>query len=265
MSTFQIVVLAIVQGITEFLPISSSGHLALTPHVAGWRDQGLLIDVAVHVGTLGAVIVYLWRDIVSMTRGVFLPHRTEDSHGRRLVFLLVVATIPVVIAGFLVKQYAGAGLRSVPVIAWATLGFGVLLYFADRFGPTTKRFEAMTIGPALGIGLAQVLALIPGASRAGTTMMAARMFGFDRRDTARFSMLLSIPAIVGAGTLAGVDLIEGGDVRLQADAALAAALAFGTALVSIMLMMRWLARATFTPFVIYRILLGGGILVWWYS
>ena len=264
MSTLQIVVLAIVQGITEFLPISSSGHLVLTPHLAGWRDQGLLIDVAVHVGTLGAVIAYLWRDVVTMARGVLLPHRDDGRAGRRLFFYIAAATVPVVVAGLLVKEFAGDGLRSIPVIAWATLGFGVVLYAADRWGATARRMDAMTLAPALLIGVAQIFALIPGASRAGMTMTAARMLGFDRQSAARFSMLLSIPTIIAAGTLATRDLVKSGDVQLQADAALAAGLAFVTALIAIILMMRWLARQTFTPFVVYRILLGGGLLIWWY-
>lgn len=265
LSTLQIVVLAIVQGITEFLPISSSGHLLMTPHVFGWPDQGLLIDVAVHVGTLGAVIAYLWRDIVAMASGVLRPGREESKQGVKLFFYVAVASVPVVVAGLLFKLYLGDGLRTIAVTGWATLVFGVLLYLADRIGSTVRSLDHMTIGPALGIGVAQIFALIPGASRAGMTIMAARMLGFERRDAARFSMLMSIPAILGAGTLATLDLIESGNAALRADAALAAVLAFCTALIAIAAMMRWLSRATFTPFVIYRIVLGAAILIWWYS
>ena len=256
----QIVVLALVQGITEFLPISSSGHLALVPSLVCWPDQGLLIDVAVHVGTLGAVTAYLWRDVWSILTGLARPRAGLDDSGVRLFFHLAVATVPVVIAGYLMHKYIGDGLRSMEVIAWATLGFGVVLYAADRTGLTVRRIDHMSWGVALAIGMTQILALIPGASRSGVTMTAARMLGYERREAARFSMLLSIPTIVAAGTLVGIEIVQSGDARLQADAAITAALAFVSALVTIFLMMGWLRRASFTPFVVYRIFLGGGLL-----
>lgn len=264
MSTLQITILAIIQGITEFLPISSSGHLLVTPYLLGWKDQGLLMDVAVHVGTLGAVIVYLRRDVTDMAMAPFRLGSDEGRRGLVMIFYLVAATIPIVIAGFLVKQHFGNGIRSVALTGWATLGFGVLLYLSDRVGMTYRRMEHMKLGAAVAIGLSQILALIPGASRSGTTMTAARFLGFERSEAARFSMLLSIPAILGAGTLGTLDVIESGDAQLQADVLLAIVLSFVAALVSIMLMMRWLARATFMPFVIYRLVLGTALLVWWY-
>ena len=265
MELLQIIVISIVQGITEFLPISSSGHLVLAPVVAGWPDQGLLIDVAVHVGTLGAVIAYLWRDVWSLLRGLVRIGRGTRDPDVRLLWFLVVATIPVVIAGFLLHLWGGDGLRSAAVIGWATLLFGIVLYFADRFGPNLRNMVDMKLGIAFTIGLAQVLALVPGTSRAGITIIAARMFGYERREAARFSMLLSIPTIIAAGALATLDLIESGDASLQADALLAAALSFATAFVAIVAMMGWLRRASFTPFVVYRILLGGGLLIWVYA
>lgn len=262
MALFHIVVLAIVQGITEFLPISSSGHLILVPWVTGWADQGLRIDVAVHVGTLGAVLAYLWRDVWLMTRSLPRLHRGLADPGARLIIHLVVATIPVVIAGYLVKTYAGNSLRDPALIGWTTLIFGIVLFAADKVGLTIRRIEHMTTGGAFSIGLAQVLALIPGVSRSGITMTAARVMGYERREAARFSMLMSIPTIIAAGTLTGLDLAEAGDRALQLDAVLAAGLSFVAALIAIALMMRWLARASFTPFVIYRLLLGGVILYW---
>ncbi len=264
MALLQIVVIAIVQGITEFLPISSSGHLVLVPVVADWPDQGLMIDVAVHVGTLGAVMAYLWRDVWSMVTGLARIGRNARDPGVRLFFHLVVATIPVVIAGWLLKTYGGVGLRSVTVIAWATFGFGVVLFFCDRVGLTIRRIDHMGIGVAFAIGMAQILALIPGTSRAGITMSAARLLGYERSEAARFSMLMSIPTIIAAGILLSVDLIESGSARLQADALLAAVLAFATALLAILAMMGWLRRANFTPFVVYRLILGGGLLAWIY-
>ena len=263
MTLLQLVVLAVVQGITEFLPVSSSGHLVLTPVLFGWPDQGLELDVAVHVGTFGAVLVYLWRENLMMLRGLARLVTGRVDEGARLAWLVIIASVPVVIAGFLVKQYAGDALRTPEVIGWAFIGFGVLLYLGDRLGLTILRIPHMTAGAALWIGVAQAFALIPGASRAGTTITMARLLGFERRDAARFSMLLSIPAIAGAGVLLGRDVLESGDAVLQTDVLLAAALAFAAALVAIAVMMYWLQRQSYTPFVVYRVALGAAIL--WYA
>ncbi len=260
MTLFQIVILAIIQGITEFLPISSSGHLALTPVLLGWKDQGLALDVAVHVGTLGAVLAYLWRDVWSIMRGLTRLVSGRIDEGARLAWLVLVASIPVIVAGFLVKLYLGDALRSPAVIGWAFIGFGIILYLADRLGLTIRRIAHMTTGSALMIGIAQAFALIPGASRAGTTITMARMLGFERQDSARFSMLMSIPAIVGAGVLLGKDVMESGDAVLQANVLIAAAFAFVAAFLSILAMMYWVQRQSYTPFVIYRIIVGAVIL-----
>lgn len=155
-------------------------------------------------------------------------------------------------------------LRSVEVIGWATIGFGILLYAADRIGGHRLDLAAMRMGPAFAIGLAQVLALIPGTSRSGITMTAARALGFDRPTAARFSMLLSIPAILAAGSALALDVIASGDPLLSRDAILAAALSAVAAFVAIALLMRWLERASFTPFVVYRLILGAGLLLWAY-
>lgn len=261
----QLTVIALIQGITEFLPISSSGHLVLIPSVTGWRDQGLVIDVAVHIGTLGAVIAYLWRDIRMMVIGILKPVSLRLNDGLRLIFYLTVATIPLVIAGAIVYQYFGDTLRSAAVVGWATIGFGVLLYFADRYSVTINRLAHMTLGRAFTIGVAQILALIPGASRAGTTITMARWLGFERTEAARFSMLLSIPAIVASGVPVTAELIGSNAPQTLNDAIFAGTVAFITALVSVVLMMRWLKKASFMPFVVYRIVLGAGILVWVYG
>lgn len=260
MTLIQIAILAIVQGLTEYLPISSWGHLILLQKAGGWPDYGLVIEVAVHVGSLGAVVVYFWRDIWSILVGLAQLLRGHRDPGAKLVLNLIVATIPAVIVGFLVKDELGPELRSVVVIGWATLIGGIILYIGDRLGMTVRRVEHMGWGSALVIGVAQVFALIPGASRSGVTMTAARMLGFERSDTARFSFLMSIPVIVGAGLLAGLDLYKAGDIQLSAVAIVAAGLSFVAALLAITLMMRWLRNSRFTPFVIYRLLLGGGLL-----
>lgn len=265
MPLFHIFVLAVVQGITEFLPISSSAHLILVPAVTGWPDQGLALDIAVHVGTLGAVAVYLWRDVGMIFAGLYQVTRRRSSPGIRLLGLLIVATIPVVVAGYLVKEYVGTGLRSVQVIAWASIGFGLLLYVIDRISLTVNRMEHIGIGSAIIIGLSQVLALIPGTSRSGITMTAARLLGYERRDAARFSMLMSIPVILAAGLLLGYDIYKAGNVSLGLDALIGGAIAFVAALIAIAAMMSWLRKASFTPFVIYRIILGIALLAWVYG
>ena len=260
-----IVVLALVQGITEFLPISSSGHLILVPALTGWEDQGVVIDVATHVGTLVAVLIYFRRDVAAMAAGFLaLAVRRYDA-GARLALLVVTATVPTVIAGAVLHELGPDLVRSAAIIAWATLGFGILLGIADRVGATSGRTEDITFGGAVVFGLAQVLALIPGTSRSGITMTAGRFLGLGREAAARFSLLMAIPTILGAGTLAGWDLYQAGDVSLGLDALLAAILSCLAALAAIALMMRWLRRASFMPFVIYRVILGLGLLIWLYA
>ena len=255
MPLLHIVVLALVQGITEFLPISSSGHLILVPIVAGWPDQGLVMDVAVHVGTLGAVVLYFWRDVWMMLAGLGRLAKGRWDPGARLAVLVVIATIPVVVAGFVLNRFYPQGLRSIEVIGWTTLGFGILLYVADALGLTVRRLEHIRFSDAAVIGVSQVLALIPGTSRSGITMTAARML----------SMLLSMPTILGAGTLKGLELYQSADARLTADAFTAAGLALVSALIAIAALMAWLRRATFTPFVVYRLILGVLLLAFAYG
>jgi len=268
MTDLQIAVLALVQGITEFLPISSSGHLILVPVLTGWRDQGLVIDVAVHVGSLGAVMLYFWRDVGDMIRGLASccrAERPQEQSGRRLIVLILVGSLPVILAGVALKLVGTDGLRNAAVIGWATLGFGLLLYLADRWGPNELGVQDIGYGAALAVGLAQILALIPGTSRSGITMTVGRALGLRRDQAARFSMLLSIPTIIAAGALLSADLVGHGTAQLRADVLLAAGLAFVSAWVAIALLMRWLVRSTFAPFVIYRCVLGLALLGYAYS
>lgn len=265
MPLLHLAILAIIQGVTEFLPVSSSAHLVLVPKFLDMPDQGLMLDVAVHVGTLGAVMLYLWRDMFSMLAGIGQVMRGRNAPGIRLLGFLVLATLPVVGAGFALNHYYPAGIRSIEVIAWATLGFGVLLMVSDQIGMTLRRIEHLGIGDVLVIGIAQVLALIPGTSRSGICMTAARVLGMERADAARFSMLLSVPVILGAGTLKGYELWKSGDAALSSDAFVGAGLAFIMALITIALLMAWLKRASFTPFAIYRIILGGALIGYTYN
>lgn len=265
MALYHILILAVVQGITEFLPISSSGHLILTSQVLGWPDQGLIIDIAVHVGTLFAVLCYFWRDVWSAISGTWHFVIRRDTVEAKLAVNLLIATIPVLIAGFLAKSYIETYLRSAEVIAWTTLIFGIALWVADRIGMTVYRIEHLGAFNALFIGIAQVLALIPGTSRSGITMTAGRLIGMEREAAARFSMLLSIPTIMGAGAVSGLDIWEAGNVTLGVDAAIAAVISFATALLAIWGLMAWLRHAGFTPFVLYRFLLAGALFYWIYA
>ncbi|RED46194.1 undecaprenyl-diphosphate phosphatase [Aestuariispira insulae] len=264
MALHHILILAIIQGITEFLPISSSGHLVLTGKVLGWTDQGLAIDVAVHVGTLLSVMLYFWRDVGALANGALKLTTGRKGPERKLFLNVVIGTIPIVIVGFLLKDEISHYLRNVELIAWTTIGFGILLLLADKLGMTAWRLEHISWRVSLAIGLAQVLALLPGTSRSGITMTAGRMLGIERSESARFSLLLSIPTIAAAGLLVGIEIHQAGNVALEKDALIAAAIAFVAGYISIWAMMAWLKRASFTVFVLYRLLLGGILLGWIY-
>ena len=257
MPLLHIVILALVQGITEFLPISSSGHLVLAHHFFGAQADDLTLDIAVHVGTLFAVLLYFRRDICRMLCGLkTLCRKDGSSEGKKLLFALIIGSLPVIAAGFLIYLTGPEWTRSLYLTAWCTLIFGIVLGLADKYKPTDRTLDRLTIKDAFLIGLAQTLSLIPGVSRSGITMTAGRALGFNRSDCARFSLLLAVVAISGAGTLGGIDLWQENDLALTYHALIAAILSFATALAAIFLMMKWLEHASFMPFVIYRIVLG---------
>ena len=261
----QIIVLAVVQGISEFLPISSSGHLILVPVFTGWPDQGLATDVMVHVGSLFAIIVYFWRDVLSMIAGVGDLFRRRWTDRARLAVFIGAATIPAVLFGFVLKWFGLLeAIRGIEVVAWNALIFGILLYVADEWGPRVKTMENITFKSAMIIGLAQAIALIPGTSRSGITMTAARFLGFERADSARFSFLLGIPAIAGAGIFTLTDMETHGQT-LPPGAITAAIFTFFSALAAIAFLMALVKRLSFTPFVMYRMLLAGFLLVLAYT
>ncbi len=262
MTLFHLMLLALIQGITEFLPVSSSGHLILLPAITGGPDQGTTLDVAVHVGTLVAVILYFRADVVRMLRGLPGLLRLDlESPDTRLAFLLVMATIPVVIAGLVMKLTGlDQAVRSHVVVGWATIIFGLLLYWADRTGTETKTEPDWSLRDAIKMGLCQAIALIPGTSRSGITITAARMLGYRRSDAARLAMLMSIPTIAASGVLHAGNVAAEANWPLLRDAGIAALLAFVAALAALALMMRLLKSVSFTPYVIYRMALGFVIL-----
>ncbi|WP_020406173.1 undecaprenyl-diphosphate phosphatase [Hahella ganghwensis] len=262
MSWLEVVVLALVQGLTEFLPISSSAHLILPSQVLGWEDQGLLFDVAVHVGTLSAVMLYFRKDIYSLTVA-WLRQITGNgsSQEARLAWCVILGTIPAGLAGLFGSDWIEANLRSALVIALATIGFGILLGVADR-KTGTRDMNQLTLRDALLIGLSQALALIPGTSRSGITMTSALFLGLNRDTAARFSFLLSIPLIMAAGLLKGVELAETGTDSQFMVVAVGTVLSAVSAYACIHLFLKFLEKLSFMPFVIYRLLLGVVLLGW---
>lgn len=266
MLILQIVVLAFIQGVTEFLPISSSGHLLLVPLAVGWPDQGILTDVMVHMGSFLAVVVYFWRDCVNLLRGAADLARGRVTAWGKLAMLIVLATIPAVILGLVLDNigFMDAVRRMPEIIGINAIVFGVLLYLCDRYGLTSRRMSDMTLMPALIIGMAQAIAIIPGTSRSGITMTAARALGFERPEAARFAFLLGIPAIAGAGVLKLGDAMAAGE-PISAPMVLTMALTFFVALGTIAVLMKLVRHMSFLPFAIYRILLGAVLLGLIYS
>jgi len=267
MSLWHLFIVAVIQGLTEFLPVSSSGHLILLPNLTGLDDQGQVIDVAVHVGTLGAVVLYFWRDVAIAAAG--LPRLVVgrvDTPGARLVFLLLIATIPVIVVGLFLKLTGlDDAMRSVAVIGWTMLLFGLVLWWADQRGATGKRAPAWSLRDAVIMGLWQALALIPGTSRSGATISGARALGYAREDAAKLAMLMSIPTILASGLFLGMEVVATADAQAARDGAIAAVFAFVSALAALTLMMRLLKSVSFTPYVIYRVILGIILLVIAYS
>ncbi len=259
----QLIVLAVVQGLTEFWPISSSAHLIMVPKlISGWQDQGPLLDVAMHVGSLFAIIIYFWREMLALLRGFFSLLRGRMSTEGRVLIYLVIASIPLFVLGFVLLRTGYYDLlRNLEVIAWANLIFGLVLLVVDETRPTDRHIGNLRLPGALFIGLVQALALIPGASRAGVTMTAGRWLGLERTEAARFSMLLAVPSILGLGAGSAFELYAEGGRESLVDAGVAAGLAFIAAFVAIWFMMALLKRMSMLPFVVYRFALGAFLFV----
>ena len=256
MTLEQIIVLAVVQGITEFLPISSSGHLILVPVLMGWKDQGLLVDVMAHLGSLAAIVTYFWRDVVRLAGGAFDLLRGRVSDAGRLVLYIAAATVPAVVLGVILKTTGFIdAVRGPHIVAWNAIVFALLMLVADRLGAQRRTIADMTLWSALAVGAAQALALVPGTSRSGITITTARALGFTRPESARFSFLVGMPAIAGAGLLVLGEAMEAGE-PISADALLVGGLTFLTSLAAIAFLMAILRRYSLLPFVIYRIVLG---------
>ena len=260
----QAAVLAVIQGLTEFLPISSSAHLVIPSLLLGWPDQGLAFDVAVHLGTLVAVSWYYRRDIlaiaVAWVKSLSGGPSTADS---RMVWYLLFASIPAGLVGVLAGDFVENHSRSLPVIATTTLVFGLLLGLADRHAERTPGDRPLNFGLAMFIGLAQALAPVPGVSRSGITITAALLLNMSRQAAARFSFLLSIPVILGAGLVKSVDLAQAVEPVNWLQMGIAAVVSAVTAYLCIAIFLRLLDRVGMMPFVYYRVVLAGVLFAIW--
>jgi len=258
MFELQYFLIGVIQGVTEFLPVSSSGHLVLFAQLTKWEDQGLFTDIAVHFGTLFAVLIYLRKDIYYFVTNIFQFKIFEDQ----IILKVILATLPAIIFGYFIYDYVSLYFRSIQLIALSSIVFAIILFFADRVKMESKSWNKITYIEAFVVGLFQVLAFIPGASRAGVTITGARLLGYDRLNAARFSMILSIPIILASMTLSFINIFNEEYVVVNFYQSFSAALvAFITALLSIIFLMRFIKKANFNIFIIYRIILGIILLV----
>lgn len=262
MSTLESIVLALIQGFTEFLPISSSAHLILPSQLLGWEDQGLAFDVAVHVGTLLAVMLYFREEVGQLTVNWFASLRGQHNAHSRLAWLIIWATIPAGLAGLFGSDLVENAARSALVIATTTVVFGLLLWFADARASQRQGIEQLTLRQAIFVGIAQALALIPGTSRSGITMTAGMMLGLTKTDAARFSFLLSIPIIIMAGGYQGLKLVQTPEPVAWLPVVVGMVTSFAAAYVCIHVFLQVISRMGMLPFVIYRLALGALLFFW---
>ena len=261
MPLYQAIILAVVQGLTEFLPISSTAHLAVIPRILGWTDRGLDFDVALHAGTLAAVVIYFFKDwlqIIANGLGFSFAGSRPDENSRSLLWLLVVATIPVGIAGKALKAYAEGPWRNLYVIGAAMILVGILLGLADRLLQSKHGLDQVSWRDAISIGVGQAFAIIPGVSRSGITITAGRFRHLDREAAARFSFLLSTPAIAAAAASDYLEMRKAGgipsDMRTAYPVGILVSGIVGIAVIAFFL--KFLRRNSLQPFVIYRIIFG---------
>jgi undecaprenyl-diphosphatase len=262
MDVYQIITLSLVQGITEFLPISSSAHLILVPYLTSWQDQGLGFDIAVHLGTLFAVLFYYREYVGKMTTSWFvsiIKQKTDDN--AKLAWFVLLGTLPVGFAGLLLSDFIRESLRDVLIIAITSISFGVLLWYADFVKSSHKNIYDMSLKEVLLIGVAQAVALIPGTSRSGITITAALLLGFSLKSAARFSFLLSIPVIVLSSLLLAKDMIVSNTNINYLSFALGFLISAFFAFMTIFLFLKFIEKTSMLPFVIYRIVLGTGLLL----
>ncbi len=254
----QLIILALIQGITEFLPISSSAHLILVPFLKAWQDQGLTIDVAAHLGSIFAVLVYFRKEIrrILIAGSKSIANGNFNAPDAQLFRLLIIASIPILVTGYLLRDIIAGYLRDPLIIAATSIIFGLLLWFADISGSRVRQMDSISVRDAIIIGLAQTLALVPGTSRSGITITAALMLGFDRGNAARLSFLMAVPIILAAGGYEALQLSQTDAVVNPVNFIGTAALSAVSAFLTIHYFLKFLDKIGMLPFVIYRIVLG---------
>ena len=262
MPILPIIILGLIQGITEFLPISSSAHLIIAPYLFNFENQGLVIDVCLHIGTLLAVIFYFRKEVFDYLIAIPKLFSSENSQETRSLKNLIIATIPIVLAGGLIFILDLTHLlRNLQVIGLATIFFGILLYFADIKSDQTNNLSSIGFKQVFIIGCSQILAIIPGTSRAGIIYTTSRFYRISRVEAAKFSMLLSIPTILISSFIPLIEILNKKDVAFTGDAIAAVLVAFITAMFAIKFLIKWVSSHTMLPFVIYRIVLGSVMLI----
>ena len=265
MTPFQAVALGIIQGLSEFLPISSSAHLALAPWLFGWEDPGLAFDVALHFGTLLAVLWYFraeWAALTRATFGILTSGRVETPEKRRVVYLIL-ATIPGAVGGYLLQEQAASTFRSPQLIGITVIVVGIVLWLVDRLVDQRRVLGEMRWIDALLIGLSQAIALIPGVSRSGATMTTSRGLRFDRESAAEFSFLMSMPIIVAAIVMEGPKALSEAGLTNEIISGVAASAISGWLAISVL--MRYVSRHSYGIFAFYRVVFGLGVLAVLYA
>lgn len=263
MSLIEAVVLGLVQGVTEFLPISSTAHLRIAPELLGWRDPGAAYSAVIQLGTVAAVVLYFWRDLLRLTKAFFQGLRERRPFGTvesRLAWFVLLGTIPIGVCGLLFKGAIETSLRSLHVVAASLILLAVVLFVVERRARHHRRIEDMTLTDGLFIGACQALALIPGSSRSGTTLTGGLALGLRREDAARYSFLLSIPATALAGLFELKHLLEAADRPSTAALAVGTVVSFASGMAAIAGLLRFLRTRTTLVFVVYRVALGGLLL-----
>jgi undecaprenyl-diphosphatase len=267
MSWIEAVVLGLVQGLTEFLPISSSAHLRVVGEAFGWGDPGAAFTAITQIGTEAAVLLYFRHDIWRIIRtwvGSLRDRRLRSDPDARMGWLIIVGSLPIVVLGLLFQDRIETTFRSLWIVATALIAFSLVLFWADRVGSKKRELDQLTVGHGIAFGFAQAMALVPGVSRSGGTITMGLFLGYSRSAAARYSFLLAIPAVLGSGVFQAYEALTGGvegEAVAWGPTILATVLAFGVGWTVISWLLRYLDRGSFTPFVVYRVVLGALILV----
>lgn len=255
-----ILLISIIQGITEFFPVSSSSHITVLGKILKFSAPGRVAEVALHIGTLFVVMIYFWRDVSGLIAAFFNMFRLKFAGHFPMLRNLIISTLPAIIAGFTIHHYKYSFGKTLVVVGWASIVAGIMMYAVDKTCPTTRKVDQMTFKDALIIGVLQIMAFIPGASRLGTTMTAARLLGFKRSEAARYSFLLSLPTILGAVVLVMTDFYKSPGVFFTPTLYVGLAVSFFVGLIALGIFMTMMRNITLTFIALYRVVFGAFLL-----